>query len=187
MGYNKGKRNILAINGSASKNSSNLAFINQIIEMSKDELNWTVFDQLTELPHFQTELTSENTPEIISEFRNQVLDADGILICSPEYIFGIPSGLKNAIEWCVSTTVFANKPTGLITAAASGVKGHEELKLIMKTVGAEFNEETTLLIQGAKGKILNMDTKRELENFVQSFNKLIKTLQPNKHTSQPNS
>ncbi|MEE9437673.1 MAG: hypothetical protein V3V14_01655 [Saprospiraceae bacterium] len=31
------KRNILAINGSASKNSSNLALINEIIGLSKNE------------------------------------------------------------------------------------------------------------------------------------------------------
>jgi NAD(P)H-dependent FMN reductase len=39
----------------------------------------------------------------------------------------LTSGLKNAIEWCVSTTVFSDKPIGLITASASGQKGHEDL------------------------------------------------------------
>lgn len=65
----------------------------------------------------------------------------------------IPSGLKNLLEWCVSTTVFSEKPVGLITASASGLKGHEELKLIMETIQANFIEETTLLIQGIKGKV----------------------------------
>jgi len=37
--------------------------------------------------------------------------------------------LKNAIEWCVSTTVFTDKPTGIITASASGANGHAKLKL----------------------------------------------------------
>ncbi len=176
----KQKENILAINGSASKNSTNLTLINQIIKLSKNEFNWTVFDDLTRLPHFKTELTDENTPEIIVEFRNQILKADGILICTPEYVFSIPSGLKNAIEWCVSTTVFSHKPIGLITASASGLKGHTELKLIMETVETKFTEETTLLIQGAKGKIskegkiLNAETKMELENFLISYIELVK-------------
>ncbi len=175
----KKKKNILAINGSASRNSSNLALINQLIELSKNELNWIVFSDLTELPHFKTELTDENTPEIITEFRNQILNADGILICTPEYVFSIPSGLKNAIEWCVSTTVFSQKPMGLITAAASGLKGQAELKLIMETVEAKFTEDTTLLIQGIRGKIdengkvLNEETKNNLKNFVKAYIKLI--------------
>nr|WP_298555227.1 NAD(P)H-dependent oxidoreductase [uncultured Algibacter sp.] len=32
-------------------------------------------------------------------------------MCTPEYVFSIPSGLKNTIEWCVSTNAFSNKPT----------------------------------------------------------------------------
>jgi len=63
-----------------------------------------------------------------------------------EYVFSIPNGLKNVIEWCVATTVFADKPSGLITASANGQKGHEELLLIMKTAMAKFTSETTLLI-----------------------------------------
>ena len=69
------------------------------------------------------------------------------MICTPEYIFSLPSGLKNAIEWCVATTVFSEKPIGVITASADGQKGHEELQMIIKTVMARFTTETTLLIQ----------------------------------------
>ena len=67
------------------------------------------------------------------ELRKDIERADGVIICTPEYIFSIPSGLKNVIEWCVATTIFTDKPTGLITASANGLQGHEELKLIMRT------------------------------------------------------
>lgn len=79
------------------------------------------------------------------------------------------------MEWCVSTTVFSGKPTGLITASASGKKGHEELQLIMKTVMARLTPETTLLIQGIKskvnrdGKFVDEKTKNAVEEFVKSF------------------
>lgn len=140
----------------------------------------TVLDNLTELPHFKTEQTNENTPKKIIEFRNQIENADGIIICTPEYVFSIPSGLKNAIEWCISTTVFSDKAIGLITASTSGEKAHIELKLIMETLQASFTNDTTLHIQGIKGivnqegKILNNKIEIELEKFVESFNTLIK-------------
>ena len=82
------------------------------------------------------------------------------------------------IEWCVSTTVFSDKIIGIITASASGEKGHEELQLIMETIQTKFTEETTLLIKGIKGKvgkeggILDLETETNLQNFVLSFNKL---------------
>ncbi|HEY1869905.1 MAG TPA: NAD(P)H-dependent oxidoreductase, partial [Chitinophagaceae bacterium] len=98
---------------------------------------------------------------------------------TPEYIFSVPSGLKNAIEWCVSTTVFSKKPTGLITASASGDKGHEELKLIMRTIETVFNNDTTLLIKGIKGKvdvngnITDDKTNKDLVAFIEAFKKLV--------------
>ncbi len=172
------KLNILGINGSASQNSSNLSILNKIAELGKSQFDLNIIDDLTELPHFKTELTDNHVPEKIIKFRDQIKNADGIIICTPEYVFSIPSGLKNAIEWCVSTEVFSEKPIGLITASASGEKGHEELKLIMETVQTNFTDGTTLLIQGIKGKInssgeiLDDNTKYQLEKFVQSFNKL---------------
>lgn len=174
------KKNILGICGSASRNSANLSILKLIAESEKSDFNFEILDDLTELPHFKTELTETNVPEKIVDFRNKIASADGIIICTPEYVFSIPSGLKNAIEWCVSTTVFSDMPIGLITASASGKKGHEELKLIMETVQTKFTDETTLLIQGVKGKIDKegkfLDEKAEngLKQFIHSFKNLIK-------------
>jgi chromate reductase, NAD(P)H dehydrogenase (quinone) len=173
------KKSIIGICGSASQNSANLSILKFIAELGKPVFDFQIIEDLTELPHFRTELTDTGVPKEIVEFRNRIVNADGIIICTPEYIFSIPSRLKNAIEWCVSTTVFSDKSVGLITASASGQKGHEELKLIMETLQTKFTNETTLLIQGVKGKIdkegriLDEKTKNDLKEFVQSFNKLI--------------
>ena len=169
------KKKVFAIIGSASKNSSNLKLVQKIEALSKDDLEFIIFDSLAELPHFNPELSVQNTPQSILDFRNEIQTANAILICTPEYIFSIPAGLKNAIEWCVSTTVFSQKPIGLITASAQGLKGHEELKLIMRTLETVFTDETTLLIQGIKGKIdkdgniTDDKTMEALFNFIKAY------------------
>jgi chromate reductase, NAD(P)H dehydrogenase (quinone) len=173
------RKNIFVINGSAGSRSSNEKLIDNFVGLTKDFFSVTIFNDLKSLPHFDPELSIGNTPDLILEFRKKIQNADGILICTPEYVFSIPAGLKNAIEWCVSTIVFSDKPTGLITASASGLKGHEELQLIMKTVMAKFTNETSLLIQGVKGKINEQgeisDTKTlsELRDFIDHFKTLI--------------
>lgn len=172
------KKNIFVIIGSASKDSANKKLIDVFADLTKNDFNLTIFNDLKALPHFDPELSIDNPPESIMEFRQAIDRADGIIVCTPEYVFSIPSGLKNAIEWCVSTTVFSDKPIGLITASAHGQKGHEELQLIMKTVMAKFTDETTLLIQGIKGKvsetgaITDNKTKDDLTKFVSSFKDL---------------
>lgn len=173
------KKHVLAIIGSAGKDSSNLQLVNSIGKLTRGDFHLTIFDRLSTLPHFSPELSIDKTPSQIIALRDLISNADGILICTPEYIFSIPSGLKNAIEWCVSTTVFAAKPVGLITASANGEKAHEELQLIMKTLETRFTDKTTLLIQGVKGKIdgdgslTDAATKEALHNFLSNFKQLL--------------
>lgn len=148
-----GKKNIFVIIGSAGNNSANEKLVENLGFLSKHYFNLILFNELKSLPHFDPDLSINHPPKEVIEFRTQIENADGIIICTPEYVFSIPAGLKNAIEWCVSTTFFTDKPVGLITASASGRMGHQELQLIMKTVGAKLRIKTTLLIQGIKGKI----------------------------------
>lgn len=174
------KKNIFAIIGSASKNSTNQTLIDKVASQTKEHFNVTIYNNLKSLPHFDPELSTDNPPGIIEDFREAIHKADGILICTPEYVFSIPSGLKNAIEWCVATTVFSNKPIGLITASAHGQKGHEELQLIMKTLMSKFTDETCLLVQGIKGKINEQGeitdgkTRDDLAKFINAFKTLVK-------------
>lgn len=176
------KKNVFVIIGSASRDSANQKLIDIVARLTSNEFNLTIYSDLKKLPHFDPELSIADTPKEVIAFRQAIDEADGVIICTPEYIFSIPGGLKNAIEWCVSTTVFSDKPVGLITASASGQKGHEELQLIMKTLMAIFSTETTLLIQGIKGKInANGDitdnkTQSELEKFITSYVELLSTM-----------
>src|SRR6476661_7085698 len=180
------RKKIFAIVGSASKHSANEHLLKFIAQQLCNEFDVFIFNELKLLPHFDPEATIDNPPKSVADFRNKISEADGIIICTPEYVFSIPSGLKNAIEWCVATTVFSDKPVGLITASASGQKAHEELQLIMKTVMTRFTDETTLLIQGIKGKIndrgdiTDAETAQNLAKFIDSYKILI-----NQHEAQP--
>ena len=169
------KKNIFVIIGSASSNSANEKLMSFFENQTRGEFRVTIFKDLKTLPHFDPELSSNHPPKEIIEFRTAIEMADGLIICTPEYIFSIPSGLKNAIEWCVATNVFSEKPVGIITASAHGQKGHDELKLIMKTVLTKFTDESTLLIQGVKGKIneqgeiVHAETEECLKRFIAAF------------------
>jgi chromate reductase len=53
-----------------------------------------------------------------------IRSADGVIFVSPEYNYGIPGPLKNAIDWVsrLPNQPFANKPIALISASA-GILG----------------------------------------------------------------
>jgi len=167
------KKKILAIIGSATPNSSNLKLIEKINEITPN-FEIEIFKDLSILPHFNTELTDENTPKEVEEIRMKIENSDGIFFSTPEYIFSIPSRLKNLLEWCVSTNIFSEKPVSTITASASGEKGHDELNLILKTLGANIDEKNSILIKGIKGRFdengnLNESLLHEINEIVLSF------------------
>lgn len=168
------KIKILAISGSTRSNSSNFKILKYISNYLKPNFEIEIFEDLESLPHFNPDLDTDNPPQEITSFRNKIRDADGVIICTPEYVFSLPGSLKNALEWCVSTTVFSNKITGLITASASGEMGHEQLLLVMKTLEAKFDDATQLLIQGVRGKvsaegeITSKQTAEALQNFAEN-------------------
>ncbi|WP_228520428.1 NAD(P)H-dependent oxidoreductase [Flavobacterium sp. CSZ] len=169
------KIKIFAITGSTRNNSSNYKLLKFISEQIKDSFEVEIFEGLAQLPHFNPDLDTENPPEEVLFFRNKIKKADGVIICTPEYVFSLPGSLKNALEWCVSTTIFSDKKVGLITASASGEMAHEQLILIMKTLEAQFTDETLLLIQGIRGKIdhdakvVNESALKALKDFIYNF------------------
>lgn len=173
------RKKILTISGSTRNNSANHNIISAIAKSYSDRLEFESLNILTRLPFFNPDLDNENIPVIVEEFRNKIRLADGILMCTPEYVFSLPGILKNALEWTVSTTIFSEKPTAIITASALGEKAHESLLLIMKTIGAKFDDTTTLLIQGARTKIdsngnfLHEETLTSIDNLVSSFMKIL--------------
>ncbi|BDA80316.1 hypothetical protein LPTSP3_g32460 [Leptospira kobayashii] len=147
------RKKIFAISGSTRSQSSNESILKTISKMNSDRLEVSIFKQLTDLPHFNPDLDKDNPPEVIRNFRNSIQESDGVIICTPEYIFSLPAALKNAIEWMVSTTVFTDKPTAFIIASGLGERSFESLTVIMDTLQAKINDRTRLLLKGSRSSI----------------------------------
>lgn len=147
------RRTIVAISGSTRAASSNLAILKTIASRYQNSLNVKIFNQIDELPHFNSDLEEEHLPEKIREFRAEIEGVEGIIFCTPEYVFSLPGSLKNALEWTVSSSTFSQKPVAIIVAAAAGEKTMESLTLILETIGAKVTDGAKLLIKGGRGKI----------------------------------
>jgi chromate reductase len=172
-------KKVLAISGSTRKSSTNLNLIKAIIALASDQLDIKIFEGLSDLPHFNPDLDTNHPPNNVADFRQQLNQADGILICTPEYAMGVPGTLKNAIDWTVSSMEFAHKPVALITASSSGQKGHASLLETLKIIESDIPEDSQLLISfiktkiNAEGKIIDLETLEQVEKLIASFIKTI--------------
>ena len=146
-------KHILAICGSSRSNSANLLLIKAIEKICGGDFKFHISDTLLQLPFYNPDLDKEIFPEIVQKYKTEIINADGIFICSPEYVFSLPGVLKNGLEWLVSTTILSGKPAALITASSAGESAHQQLILIMNTLGAKFDAKATMLVSAVKTKI----------------------------------
>lgn len=172
-------KKVLAICGSIKNTSANYRLLKTIQTLASSKFELEIFDGLSLLPYFDPNPENENNYASVIEFRKRIEAADGIMICTPEYVFSLPGILKNALEWTVSTTVFTDKPAALITASSSGKVAHESLLLLMKTLGVKTSDECCLLIQSIKSKmtadgtIQDLETLRKVRLLIEDFRALM--------------
>jgi len=166
-------RKVVAISGSTRKGSTNELILRHIAKQYAHLLEVVIYNDLDKLPHFNPDM--EPAPEEVLKLRSLISSADGVLICTPEYIFSLPGSLKNMIDWMVSTTLFSGKPTAFIVASALGEKTFESLNLIIKTLEAKMGDKAALLISGVRGKvsksgqITDQATLQQIDELVKSF------------------
>ncbi|GAA0361109.1 NADPH-dependent FMN reductase [Bacillus horti] len=175
MGTNKV---IVGLSGSIRDQSSTKKSLNSLRRYISEEIEYIIYDGLQKLPHFNPELDNEEAPAEVQVYRALLDRADGVIICTPEYIKGVPGVLKNALEWLVSSATLYQKPVAVITASGGGEHAHQALLLNLSML--EASVEHTLLISGANNK-LTEDGEYANDEVVQSLKELVAgiTLQNN--------
>ena len=164
------KIKILAVSGGLRPTSTNALLVKEIQKWVPANVALTIYQGLAMLPAFDD---SMEVSESILDWRRQLAEADGVLICSPEYAFGVPGALKNAIDWTVSSSELVNKPLVLITAASSGDKAHAAWLQIFSALSADIPAGGALLIPfirtkfNEKGEVSDVATKEAILNTLQ--------------------
>jgi len=135
---------LLAISGSARRDSTNTALLMAMKELAPEGIVMSVFHRLDTLPVFSPDAEGELTPPDVLRFLALLADADGVIISSPEYVRSIPGGLKNAIEWMVSRFEIIGKPVTLVHASHRGDDMLATLRLVLSTVSHGFLDNVFL-------------------------------------------
>ncbi|UOE46426.1 NAD(P)H-dependent oxidoreductase [Mucilaginibacter sp. SMC90] len=169
------KSSILAISGSLRSGSSNHHILKFLGGLTPADINYSIYDRLADIPPFDPGLDHESPPEAVSELRSFMKNAAGIVICTPEYAFGVPGQLKNMLDWMVSSSSLVDKPVALITASSVGTHAHAALLLTLGALSAKITNEATLLIPfirskiDADGNIVDTETERALRGVMKVF------------------
>ncbi|TAE31847.1 MAG: NAD(P)H-dependent oxidoreductase [Cytophagales bacterium] len=174
---------ILAISGSLRVGSTNTLLIQAVADRLPDTARLTLFDGLDALPHFSPERDTDPPLTPVAHLRESIEQADAVLICTPEYAFGIPGVLKNALDWLVSTTLMTHKPVAALSASPSYAGGERAMASLLPTLQAldvTLAEGGVLVVSSVRSKmapdgtITDEATDADLRSLVQGVLRAVK-------------
>ncbi|HJP63364.1 MAG TPA: NADPH-dependent FMN reductase [Mucilaginibacter sp.] len=173
------KKNIFAISGSLRAGSSNHTILEYLQSLAPPTINYVIYDGIPGIPAFDPGLDNDDPPKFVIELREHIANADAIIICTPEYAYGVPGALKNALDWTVSSGSFSGKTVALITASTGGENAHEAMIKILGAIDAKLTPETTLLLSFIRTKIANGQITDEttIEKLKYVFSCLLNTIE----------
>lgn len=129
------------------------------------------------------EETATGIPPAVTDLKEAIASADGLMIATPEYNNSIPGVLKNAIDWLTRPPndierVFAGKPVAVIGATPGGfgtILSQNEWLPILRYLGMRPWFESRMLVSRApslfdqNGNLIDETTREQLQEFVRGF------------------
>lgn len=115
---------LLGIAGSLRRQAHSTAVLHALADLAGNRAKVSIMT-LHDVPLYNGDLDPEDMPAGAAALKAAIAAADGLIICSPEYNYGIPGVVKNAIDWASRPgfkSPLKGKPA-LIVTSSTGVFG----------------------------------------------------------------
>jgi chromate reductase len=147
---------ILAFSGSLRRDSHNAGLLRAAAELAPPGVELVIYEGLADVPAYDADMEPV-APASVSDLREAIAGADGVLFATPEYNGSIPGFLKNALDWVsrpLATNPMRNLPTAVMgssTGAFGAVWAQAELRKVLGLLGARVVDRD-LPVGMAKGR-----------------------------------
>lgn len=137
---------VLGITGSLRRDSYNHALLREAAERLPAGAELVEFERLREIPPYDADLETEETPAAVAELRRAMREADAVLIATPEYNHSIPGVLKNALDWAsrpAGQSALTGKPVAVVGASTGmfgAVWAQAETRKVLGALGGRVVE-----------------------------------------------
>lgn len=174
----------MAISGSLTSTSTNTNILRALAKIAPGNVVVEIVEVLDTLPHFNPEIKEEIIS--VNNFRQQIKEAEAVIFSTPEYAFGVPGVLKNALDWLVFSGELNEKPVIAISASplhTGGDKALASLLLTLTALGTNKNSNSSLSIGNIKnkmneaGEITDEETISSLQMILNGLLKTISSIQ----------
>ncbi len=174
---------LVGIAGSLRQGSYNSALLRAAVGLTPPGVDLTV-ESIRGVPLYDGDLeTAEGIPERVTELKDAIAAADGLLLVTPEYNNSIPGVFKNAIDWLSRppadiSRVFRGRPVALLGASLGnfGTTLSQNAWLpVLRTLGVRLWSEDRLLVSRAstvfdeQGQLSDEKVREKLRTYLDGF------------------
>lgn len=148
---------LLGISGSLREHSYNTCLLKTASTLLPADVTLTIAS-LRDIPFYDADIDAEPQPSAVTLLKEQIAQADGVIIATPEYNYSYSGVLKNAIDWASrgTTRPFTDKPIAVIGASPGNfgaVRAQTDLRRLMSAVSGSVLPRPELLVGNVHTKI----------------------------------
>lgn len=171
---------VCGIAGSLRAGSFNRALLRAARELAPAHWVLEAFD-LAPLPLYDADLEAAGAPAPVAALKQAIRSADALLIATPEYNYGVPGVLKNALDWASRPprdSALVGKPAAMM-GASTGFAGTARSQAMLRLVlagtltPALLSPEVYVARAGDKfdaaGRLTDEPTREHLRKFLLAF------------------
>lgn len=89
----------VGLSGSLRRESFNTMLLANAVQIGRPWVEIEVFDRIRDIPLFDADVADEGDPPAVAALRAAIRSSDAVVIATPEYNYGVPGVLKNALDW----------------------------------------------------------------------------------------
>jgi chromate reductase len=170
---------LVGISGSLRQGSLNTELLQAMRELLPEHAT-LAFRSIVDIPLYNADLDVNGGPEPVRALKAEIDAADGLIIATPEYNYGVPGVLKNAIDWVsrpAYKSVFVGKPVAIV-GAAPGIVGtaraQAELRNVLFGTLAEVFPYPEILVGRARqqlsdGRLTDETTRKVIGEMLERY------------------
>jgi chromate reductase len=128
---------ILILAGSLRRDSYNRALARAAAQLAPSDVSTETFDGLGAIPFYDGDVEDEGLPSTVADLRRAIVEADALLIATPEYNGATSGVLKNALDWASRgpVRILAGKPVGVMGVSTGGSGARGGIESVVRVLG----------------------------------------------------
>src|SRR5713226_4378745 len=151
---------LIGMSGSLRAGSYSNAVLETLREKFAGRADLLVYD-LAPIPLYNQDFEGDKRPPLVKQLLADIAEADGLLLCAPEFNHSIPGVLKNAIDWAsrpAFESVLAYKHVAIMATSRGplgGARCLEHMRIALDSCLSRIALSREVIISAAESKIRN--------------------------------